>query len=118
MYGLPKNFDTAFLLGQTVELVCFSANQVCLHFSNEISITIEGDFSYCKASQEEVMANPLAPSRVDIVDLLEHRITGATGEENGTLTLRFNHGSIVKCFDNSAKYESYQIRYGDHVIIV
>jgi hypothetical protein len=51
MYGLPKDFDGGFLVGRTLEMVCFSENQMALHFGAEISITIESAFSYRAGSR-------------------------------------------------------------------
>jgi len=46
MYGLPEDFDGTFLQGRELEQVCFSRNQVYLHFGDQVEIMIEGSFSY------------------------------------------------------------------------
>ena len=102
MHGLPKDFDSTFFLGQTLELVCFSANQVYLHFSDNISVTIEGEFLYRKSLEQVLELSPKAVLRTELIGLLEHSIHNAFGEDNGTLTLIFENSHIVKCFDNSS----------------
>lgn len=119
MYGLPENFDGSFLIGRTLEMICFNANQIYLHFDGQVTITIEGSFSHQRAqsgSDTQVLSVPVSES--DLMQLLEHKITGVSGEKDGTLTLVFDDGQILKCYDQLPNYESYQIRHGEKVIIV
>lgn len=118
MYGLPVDFDGSFLVGRNLEMICFSSNQIYLHFDNQVTVTIEGEFSYqpqrCEADAQ--------PSHIPIMEsklmqLLEHSISEAAGDEDGTLTLVFDNGHVLKCFDAS-DYESYQINYGTGRLII
>jgi hypothetical protein len=117
MYGLPENFDASFLVGQTLEMVCFNANQLYLHFSSHITITVESTFSYQDGSSQS------APQQVpvkesNLMQLLEHKVSKASGDKNGTLALVFDNGHTVQCYDSSKNYESYQIKIGEKVIVV
>jgi hypothetical protein len=119
MYGLPKDFTGTFIKGRQLELICFNANQVCLHFDDKVSITVESSYSYQKARTEP---NPkifdVPPSESDLMQLLEHSVIEVRGDEQGTLSLEFDHGHIFRCFDNSRQYESYHIKWGEAEIIV
>jgi len=44
MYNLPENEDLNFLRDKHIELVCFAAYQVNLHFEEDVLITIFGSF--------------------------------------------------------------------------
>ena len=118
MYGLPKGFNAARLVGRTLELLCFSENQVFLHFDEKVSIEVESEMSYDSLSGggPEVIEVPALES--DLMRLLGRSIAMASGDDEGTLTLEFDNGHNLRCFDNSAQYESYKIRFNDEEIIV
>ena len=54
MYGLPANFDASLFVGRTLQLICFSANQIYLHFDTELMLTMKDGFSTGK----ELQINP------------------------------------------------------------
>jgi len=56
MYGLPKNFDGSFLIGRSLELLCFSANQVNLHFGLDVSISVTSALCY-QPLESELLSN-------------------------------------------------------------
>lgn len=119
MYGLPENFDASFFVGRTLEMICFNANQIYLHFDDEITITIEGSFSHQHARSSvnpRVVSVPAEQS--DLMRLLEHKVVSVSADPDGTLTLDFDDGQIFTCYDQTPSYESYQIKHGDEVIIV
>jgi hypothetical protein len=119
MYKLPKGFDASIFVGCSLELVCFSSNNVTLHFSKTIVITVESTFMhYDKLSKvaPSVVTIPVAQS--DIMQLLGHSVRDAAGDEQGTLVLVFDHNRILEIYDSSSQYESYQIRHGDQLIVV
>jgi hypothetical protein len=113
MYGLPKDFDGSFLVGRTLEMVCFNQNQVYLHFDSDITITIESAFSY---KTEQVIDVPVQES--NLMEMLGSTVSVAQGDANGTLSLLFNNGEALKVYDTTKQYESYTIAYGGKVIIV
>lgn len=119
MYGLPKDFSGEFLIGHSLEQICFNQNQVSLHFDGDIGITIEGSFSHLRSDSdlgEQVFDVPVSQS--DLMLLLGSSISEAGGGKDGTLNLKFENGHTLRCFDKSREFESYQIRHGKDVIIV
>ena len=113
MYGLPKDFDGSFLVGRTLEMVCFSQNQVYLHFDEDIIITIESAFS---CNTEQVVDVPVQDS--NLMRLVGSAVSVVQGDTNGTLSLLFDNGQTVKVYDTTKQYESYTISYGGKTIIV
>ncbi len=117
MYGLPKNFDASFFIDKRLEMICFNANQLYLHFNDGIVVTIESDFWYQPSSSKgELVSVPVLQS--DMMKLLEHQVSKAVADNNGTLVITFDNGCVLKCLDNSSNYECYQIKIGNRVIIV
>ena len=117
MYGLPADFDGAFLVGRTLEQVCFGLYQVALQFDQQVSITIEGRFSHQRPSEssERVVAFPLEQS--DLMQLLGQSISKVNATPDGTLALVFDKGHTLYCYE-TPEYESYQINSGGKIIIV
>ena len=118
MYGLPPNFDTSVFVGKTLQMICFNANQIYLHFASDLVLTIEGKFLHKKGAADQLaqaLAVPITTS--DLMLLLERSVSIASGSEDGTLTLVFDNRHILKCFDDR-QYESYRIKNGDEEIII
>jgi hypothetical protein len=40
MYGLPKNFSPARLVGRILEMICFNENQLYLHFDEKLAVMV------------------------------------------------------------------------------
>jgi hypothetical protein len=51
MFNLPENADLSFLQNKELELICFAAYQVNLHFAEGVSITIFGSFQHLVAGR-------------------------------------------------------------------
>lgn len=119
MYGLPSDFDVKFMVGRTLEQVCFNENQIALHFDDDLSIILESAFSHERSqssSDSGVVEVPVTCS--DLMELLGFSIARSSGDKDGTLTLEFDNGHILRCFDNSREYESYKIEYRGNLIVV
>ena len=113
MYGLPKDFDGDFLVGRILEMICFNANQVYLHFDSKTHIQIESSLSYGDAQRVDVPVR-----QPTFLDLLECSVVSARGDEEGTLTLSFSNGRVLRIYEETKQYECYTIRYGGTEIIV
>jgi hypothetical protein len=117
MYGLPEGFDGSFFNGRKLELVCFTENQVLLHFDQDVTVIILSSFDYKIDDQMWSVDDP--PGEMSsLMRLLGLRIASAVGARDGTLVLEFEDGSQVTCYDTSPSYESYHIQNGPTVIIV
>lgn len=119
MYGLPKDFDASVFIGLTLERATFTKNQVIFDFEKSVSLLIEGSFAHShedKAKQEDVKEPPIETSSV--MELLECVVQTASGHEDGTLSIVFENGQSLTCYDDRPNYEAYQIKLGDRTILV
>jgi len=120
VYGLNKNIDLSFLNGREVIQVAIGVYQVQFAFDEDVTIYVEGGFSYFDG-KDEVIWKP-EPGAADIasrtVALLGATIASFEGHENGTLELHFSNGHRLTIPDSSKQYESYQItRPGVNIIV-
>jgi len=119
MYGLPSDFDAKFLVGRTLEQICFNQNQIALHFDDDLSIVVESAFSHggsLTPSDARIVEVPVKHS--NLMQLLGLSVSEASGDEDGSLTLVFDNGHTFRCFDTSREYESYKIQHRATEIIV
>lgn len=113
MYGLPPHFDASVFLGHAVELVSFSANTVYVAFDGGLSITIESSFAHTPGDDASARPRQEVPIRESaLMQLIGPQVKSAEGGEDGTLTLRFEDGQQLECFDDLAQYECYHITIG------
>jgi len=118
MYGLPKDHDASFLVGHTLEMICFTENTISFHFGDKIIITVEGVFSYQESKDDrdiELIEVPVKES--NLMYLMGKEVSHAQCSEDGTLSLQFNNGHVLRCHD-TPHYESYKIARGDEEIII
>jgi len=55
---------------------------------------------------------------MDKISFIGSSVTSVQGDSDGTLTLRFTNGDLLKVFDDDEHYESYQINPGDSKDII
>jgi hypothetical protein len=118
MYGLPKDFDTKFLLNQRLWYVVFSESSVTFNFGDQLSITVSASFQHDTAKDvlSPIVKLPVAES--NLMQLLGHCVTEAKAKLDGTLRLGFDNGHFLTLFDESTQYESYEINNGELRILV
>lgn len=112
MYGLPKDFDGSFFVGKRIELVSFAAYHIWIGFEERISITIESSFAH----QESALPSPAQSPPVEsssLMRLVGRMVTSVEADEYGTLSLTFDDGQILRCFDDTENYECYRISVGE-----
>ncbi len=112
MYGLPHNFDGAFLVGHVVEMICFAKNAIYMHFGSNLTIRIESTISY---KTDICISLPLISS--DIIELIGCTTTEVQVED-GTLRISFSNGNSMFIYDSNTRYESYIISIGSQEIVV
>lgn len=118
MYRLPNDFDFSVFVGKTLEMVCVTANTICLHFGADVSITIEAEYSVSGAAEQRPRKAVVPEFDPVVLSLIEHSVTVASGTPEGTLILEFDMGAILRCYDPTELYEAYSIRMGDRTVIV
>jgi hypothetical protein len=119
MYGLPKDFDPTFFVNQRLDHITFAEYTLYFSFDDKISITVNSSFQHLfevAEQNEPVQKMPLAESK--LMQLIGHHVTQAHGEFEGTLTLVFDNGHILRIFDDDPHYECYSINDGNREIYV
>ena len=110
MYEFPPDFDAKTLLGMTLEMLCFTKNQIVLHFDSDTSIVAEAGILHKRPSDESSGTMiTIPPERVELLGLLEHKTTAAAIYRQRVLTLTFDTGDILSFSDLSDGYESYHV---------
>ncbi len=118
MFGLSANIDLSFLKSRELLQVCIGANEAILNFDGDISITIETDICYRSAKGDSTRFTDILHAASSLARLINSVVARVWREDPGTLLLEFSGGEIIELHDTSSKYESYQIRHGQRVIVV
>jgi hypothetical protein len=119
MYGRPANFDASIFLDASVEQICFSRNTITIYFDLGYLVTLEGAYEHRSAANPgsvERAAVPVLQSR--LIELVGKAVMSAEIDAAGTFVLRFDDGQVLRCIDDSDKFESYRISCGDAEIII
>lgn len=99
MCGFPNDFDDSIFVGREVEYVSYTANSIFLGFGNNISLTIESSYECRLIGDEEhfeMQRPPVAYSR--LMQLLGQKVVSVMTEQQGTLTLGTEKGSLLRIF--------------------
>ena len=121
VYGLPKDFDGSRLIGCFLEQICYGIAQIQLRFDKRLVIAVTSSLLYKDpaAPHSKRIDIPSEPAiQSDLLHLLHHAIVRAFGDDKGTLTMEFDSGHILQCSEREDPYESYEIIFGDEIIIV
>lgn len=119
MFKSPNGFDGRFLLGRTLELICFNSSQVYLHFDARVKIVIESAFSYERLASKDktVDIHEVPVKQSNLMQLLEQKVSGVTTEKDETLTLTFESGDVLRCYATLPNYECCKI-WNDEVVVI
>src|SRR5262249_6843397 len=117
MYGLPKDLDLSFFVGKTLNTITFAAFNIYFGFeAGRIKISLMSSFQHQqKADVDSFQVGVMQSCPVThstLMSLLEKTVTTAVGNEEGTLTLTFDDGQVLRCFENEGPYEQYSFTDG------
>jgi hypothetical protein len=120
MNKFPSDFSDSVLVGRTLQMICFTANQIIFHFDERISISALTAFTCETASEADAVSKINVPAiQSSLMSLLEHRVSETLLEEQHILTLVFDGGYVLRFADDApGVYESYHLTVGDKRIII
>lgn len=120
MYGLSPDTDLSPLSDCTLTFVGFSQYQLQLAFSGGEScgISIEGDYTVTAPERGPNTFSEAVAGAAALLPLLGHTVTIADVPSDGTLRVTFDDGSVVEALDSQAHHESYQVTFGDRLLVV
>jgi hypothetical protein len=119
MYKIPEDIKSDFLRGEIVTMICFSSNQIYIHFESLIQIIIEGQYSLVNEKGEEYLFDvyPVTDS-TGILRLLEKKVVNIEINKSRTdLSIRFENDTALNILANDS-YESYVIKISERIIII
>ena len=123
MYGLPKDIDLSFFVGNTLNVVSFAVNVIHLNFDGGVCINIESSFQHHQQHDVELhqigtLQSMHGIQASSLMQLAGHSVITAVGTEVGTLTLTFDHGHVLHCLDDLQGYECYNFTDGERLWVV
>jgi hypothetical protein len=116
MYGVPTDLDLGYLHGATLIQVCLGEYQLQFHFHPKGSISVEGRWELHDAAGELIdrLYDGMERPAYQLHRLLGQAVVGTEVAAPVSCALRFQKGEVLRLFDDSQQYESFQI---DGVIV-
>jgi hypothetical protein len=118
MNGLPPNIDLSFLRGIELLQVCVGLHEVILHFTSDVSITIQGRFDHVQPSADARTDETLPSRAASLLMLIGKQVGSVSHKTSGELKLGFSGNHWLTFFDDSPQYEAYTISHGEELIVV
>jgi hypothetical protein len=114
MYGLEKNIDLSFLTNKDLLQIAVSQFQITLYFSDEVTVSIEGNFQH----NNQINTNKSPNNASSLLDLLGSKTIEVENSGDGSIKISFSNGDVLNIFDSNKEYESYQLVNRKVVIVV
>jgi hypothetical protein len=114
MYGVPADLDLAFLQGAELIQVCLGCHQVQFRFHPIGVISVEGSWELLDAAGDRIDRSHDSMDRppYQFHRLLGRSVVSTEVSAPDWFALRFDGGDVLRVFDDSEQYESFQIRPG------
>lgn len=130
MYGLKADVDLSFFMERELTQIAVASYNLHFHFlgpmpsdlsvaQSVVSLTVQSRVEHSsKGNVNEWDGDENIPiSAASLLGLVGASVVSVKGDLDGTLTLEFSNGDLVKVFDNEG-YEAYQIFDGSQTIYV
>ena len=121
MYGLKADVDLSFFMGTDLVQLAVGPGDVQFNFSGPVlSLGVQSVVSVAVQSRIEHSSKGIVQewggdehmplSAASLLGLIGSSVVSVRGDPDGTLTLEFSNGDVVRVFDTEG-YEAYQICY-------
>ena len=119
MYKIPANIDLSFLIGAELDQISITLSQVYFKFDPEGVISIGSAMEVIDGGSAFAWDSEKANIDLPIKKLFGTKVLKYTVENDRTLVVAFDNGVLLRIYDNSDQYESFQIsdKSGDRYII-
>ncbi len=117
MYKLASKIDLDIFKDKVLIQACFGENEIILSFDPNLSVLLTSSISCISASGDVRRYKSLKESSTDLVKMLGFSTKYATGNEAGTLTVKFENEEAIEIYDDSDQFESFIIKNGAEVIV-
>ena len=119
MYSLPEDFDGELFQGRTLECVNFAAYMVDLFFDEDVGLTIYSSFRHTPSGAQpaaEPQEFPILNSQ--LMTLIDRQVLKVEVSDSSDLTLVFDNGDRLECFNDLPNYECYHIRQDSKKLLI
>ena len=120
MYGLKTDIDLSILNGRELSQIAISLYQAIFRFDLDVAISVESTFVYFNGEHEWTWRHEENSCFIAArtVALLCSKIESFERNTDGTLALTFSNGHRLTMLDDSKQFESYDITWPGHNVVV
>lgn len=117
MYGVPTDLDLTYLHGATLIQVCLGEYQLQFHFHPRGSIYVEGRWELLDATGSRIdgwrdrfnRPRDASGPQYQVHRILGQKVIGTEVSAPESCAFRFEKNDVLRFFDDSEQYESFQI---------
>ena len=118
MYGLPTDESFQFLIGRSLDQVCFGRYQVIFNFDAAVSISVEGGLGVRLPGAEETIVVDSRDVANVLVSAVGTRVVDVQVDDTRSLSLSFEDGLWLRVIDDQEEIESFTVSHGGPLIVV
>ena len=118
MYGLPKDADLSFLIGEWPTQICAGEAQIIIRFGDGKRISIQSLVHMYNSEDMRFEIDEYKTSAGPILELLGKKIISFEIVTPKELVLKFEDQYRLHIFDDSDQYESFELHDKDTEIYV
>ena len=116
MNGLPQDVNLAPLLGRAIEQIRFSRWSIQLLLEGAFKIVVEGRLTI-RSERMNLLIDDYSAHATEICSLIGSKILDAQRTQDGGMEIQMSSGQVV-CIQNSqSHYESFQVHFGESVVV-
>lgn len=118
MYGIPPDLDLRFLHGAELIQVSVGQHQIGFAFHPSASISVGGYWELTDPAGKILDRRLEEPDRppYQLHRLLGRHVLDSTVSAPNSFALTFEGGEVLRIFDDSKQYESFEIQPGDIIV--
>ncbi len=118
MYGVPSENKLNCFIGKELIQICFGSTHIIFRFTGSVEISIEVAVKHILSDGRIHITDESWKQETWLTLLLGSTVNSVNSIEGKILRLGFSHGHIIEIADESAEYESFQIKTDEGLIIV
>lgn len=118
MYGVPADLNLSFLRGAELVQVCLGLYQLQFHFHPDGCISVQSGWELRYATGAFIDGHREGSDRppYQLHRLLGRQVVGFEVSPPDWFALRFAGDDVLRVFDDSSQYESFQIEPGSIIV--
>ena len=117
MRNWTDDIDISFLVGKELTQIRISHNKLSMIFDQNVSIHCETSVVVIDQNGKKDILENYGIAAMEIISLVNENVVESTLNEDYSILINFSDGKSIRIIDDSEQYESFQIEYGEEILV-